>query len=60
MAKSKTKTTKKPSVKIDDLTPSSNPAGGFSKISVEYKEQKPPTTTTGTVTTTYDVPTTRN
>ena len=50
MAKSKKKdrTPKKPSVKIDDLTPSSNPTGGFSKISIEYKEQTG--TQTGTVT----------
>ena len=50
MTKPKKQSTKKPSVKIDDLAPAKNPAGGFSKVSLEYKEQTG--TQTGTVTTT--------
>ena len=51
MAKSKKKTARKPSVKIEDLAPSRNPSGG-NKIVIEYKEQKPDGTTSGTIKTT--------
>lgn len=40
-SKKKEKEPKKPSVKIEDLTPDANPVGGFSKIEYEYKP--PPT-----------------
>ena len=57
MAKSK-KNSRKPSVKVQDLTAQDNPVGGY-KVAIEYKPQKTDGTLDAGLAFKYDISTTK-